>query len=203
MNRILFSALLAFVSVLLSMKLLDLPLASWIAGYLRTYGLDQDNTQVPDLLLITVVIMSVLCWTVYVLLRRRNIHDRLSTFCLVTGTVLPLSFVLKDFLKWVFGRVETRTWLSDRGAAGFHWFAGREGLSGFPSGHMLVYTPLLLALWHFYPRYRNYYGLAWSGLFLALIATQYHFLSDVIAGAYLGALLFLGVRHAYRRTGWR
>ena len=198
MNRIIFSALLALILVVLCMRLLDLPLAAWIAGYLRTYGLNEDNTQVPDLLLLTVAIMAVPSWMLYFHMLRKKIHDRLSMFCLITGTVLPVSFALKTFLKWVFGRMDTRTWLSDRSTVGFHWFAGADGYQGFPSGHMLVYTPLFLALWHFYPRYRRYYALAWSGLFVALIATQYHFLSDVIAGAYIGALVFLGARRAFR-----
>jgi membrane-associated phospholipid phosphatase len=194
MNRIFFSALLALVLVTLCIRFVDLPLAAWISGHLRTYGLDEDNTKVPDLLLITVAIMTSFSWIVYFSLVRRNIHDRRTVLCQVTGTVLPMSFALKTVLKWLFGRTETRAWLADPGMHGFHWFAGTEGLSGFPSGHMLVYSPLFLALWHFYPRYRRYYGLAWFGLGVALITTQYHFLSDVIAGAYIGALLFLGVR---------
>ena len=198
MQRIFFSTLLAFALVALCMRFVDLPLAAWISGHLRTYGLDEDNPKVPDLLLITVTIMTSLSWIVYFSLVRRNIHDRRTVVCQVMGTVLPLSFALKTVLKWLFGRTETRAWLADPGMPGFHWFAGKEGLSGFPSGHMLVYTPLFLALWHFYPRYRSYYGLAWFGLGVALIATQYHFLSDVIAGAYIGALLFLGVRRGLR-----
>ena len=198
MKRMVISALLTLVLVVVSLNLLDLLLASWVAGYLRVYGLNQENVQVPDLLLLSVAIISGLCWAAYFLFVRRHIHDRHSEFVLVTGTVLPLSFALKAFLKWVFGRTETRAWLSERGAVGFHWFAGTEGLSGFPSGHMLVYTPLLLSLWHFYPRYRRYYELAWAGLCVALIATQYHFLSDIIAGAYIGALVLLGTRRAYR-----
>lgn len=198
MNRIFFSALVALILVVLSMRLLDLPLASWTAGSLRTYGLGEDNIQVPDFLLVSVAIMTVLSWLVYFHLRRRHIHDRLSIFCRIAGTVLPLSFALKTFLKWLFGRNETRAWLSDRSRVDFHWFAGTDGFQGFPSGHMLVYTSLFLALWHFYPRYRLLYGLAWFCLGVALIATQYHFLSDVIAGAYIGALVFFGARRALR-----
>jgi membrane-associated phospholipid phosphatase len=198
MQRIFFSTLLAFVLVALCMRFVDLPLAALVSGHLKNYGLNADNTKVPDFLLITVAIMTSVSWIVYFSLVRRNIHDRRTDVCQVTGTVLPLAFVLKTVLKWLFGRTETRAWLADPAMPGFHWLAGTEGSSGFPSGHMLVYTPLFLALWHFFPRYRRYYGLAWIGLGVALISTQYHFLSDVIAGAYLGALLFLGVRHALR-----
>ena len=58
---------------------------------------------------------------------------------------------------------------------------------------MLVLTPLFIALWHFYPRYRLYYGIAGLCLGAALIVTEYHFLSDVIAGACIGAAVYLVV----------
>src|SRR5450830_1172451 len=115
MNRIFFSALLALVLVTLCIRFVDLPLAAWISGHLRTYGLDEDNTKVPDLLLITVAIMTSFSWIVYFSLVRRNIHDRRTVLCQVTGTVLPMSFALKTVLKWLFGRTETRAWLADPG----------------------------------------------------------------------------------------
>lgn len=192
------SALAALVLVVLSMRLLDLPLAAWFAGYLRSNALYARTSDIPDLLLITSLILTTLSWVGYFYLSGRNIHDRRTLFCQVTGTVLPLSFGLKTFLKWLFGRTETRTWLWDPNSYGFHWFAGMEGFRGFPSGHMLVFTPLFLALWHFYPRYRLYYGVVWFCLSAALIATDYHFLSDVLAGAYIGALVYLTVSRALR-----
>ncbi|HEX9137433.1 MAG TPA: phosphatase PAP2 family protein, partial [Nitrospirota bacterium] len=79
---------------------------------------------------------------------------------------------------------------------GFHWFIGGGDLNAFPSGHMSVLTPLIISLWRFYPRYRTFFlalGLALGG---ALIMTNSHFLSDVIAGAYLGLLVDF-----YTRTG--
>lgn len=172
------------------MRLLDLPLAAWIAEYLMTYAPYVKTSEIPDLLLITVAILTSLSWMVYFYLAHRNIHDQRTLFYRVMGTVLPLSFGVKTVLKWIFGRTETRTWLSDPSLYGFHWFNGTEGFQGFPSGHMLVFTPLFLALWYFYPRYRLYYGIVWFCLGIALITTEYHFLSDVLAGAYIGAVVY-------------
>lgn len=192
-KEIFFSAPAALILIVLCMRLLDLPLAAWIAGYLGSYAPHVKTSNIPDLLLVFVVILTSLSWMGYFYLVRRNIHDQRTLFCYVTGTVLPLSFGMKIVLKWLFGRTETRTWLSDPSLYGFHWFAGTEGFQGFPSGHMLVFTPLLLALWHFYPRYRLYYGIVWFCLGAALITTEYHFLSDVLAGAYIGAVVYLSV----------
>lgn len=197
-KEILFSALAALILVVLSMRLLDLPLAAWIAGYLMAYAPYVKTSNIPDLLLITVVILTSLSWMVYFYLAHRNIHDQRTLFCRVTGTVLPVSFGVKTVLKWIFGRTETRTWLSDPSLYGFHWFNGTEGFQGFPSGHMLVFTPLFMALWYFYPRYRLYYGVVWFCLGGALITTEYHFLSDVLAGAYIGAAVYLAVSRAVK-----
>jgi membrane-associated phospholipid phosphatase len=189
-KEIFFSALAALILIVLSMRLLDLPLAAWIAEYLMTYAPYVKTSEIPDLLFITVAILTSLSWMVYFYLAHRNIHDQRTLFYRVMGTVLPLSFGVKTVLKWIFGRTETRTWLSDPSLYGFHWFNGTEGFQGFPSGHMLVFTPLFLTLWYFHPRYRLYYGIVWFCLGIALITTEYHFLSDVLAGAYIGAVVY-------------
>jgi membrane-associated phospholipid phosphatase len=190
-KEIFYSTLTALILVVLTLLLLDIPLASWIAKYLMANAPYVRSSNLPDLLLITVVILTSLSWIVYFYLVRRQIHNKHKLFCRVAGTVLPLSFGIKIVLKWLFGRTETRTWLSNPSLYGFHWFAGTEGFQGFPSGHMLVLTPLFLALWHYYPRFRLYYGVIWFILGAALIMTEYHFLSDVLAGAYIGASIYL------------
>jgi len=192
-KEIFLSALAALILVVLCMWLLDLPLAVWIARHVGTYAPYVRTSNLPDHLLVIVVILTSLSWSAYFYLVRRNIYDQRTFLCRMTGTVLPLSFGIKTLLKWMFGRIETHTWLADPSLYGFHWFAGTEGFQGFPSGHMLVFTPLFLALWHFYPRHRLYYGVAWFGLGVALVTTEYHFLSDVLAGTYLGAVVYLAV----------
>jgi membrane-associated phospholipid phosphatase len=106
---------------------------------------------------------------------------------------------MKMILKWIFGRTEAHNWLFHPERYGFHWFAGSEGYLGFPSGHMMVFTPLFLALWDFFPRYRVYYVTVWLFLGIALIVTEYHFLSDVAAGIYVGILIYQLVVAALNR----
>jgi membrane-associated phospholipid phosphatase len=59
----------------------------------------------------------------------------------------------------------------------------------------------MTTLSYYYPRYRPIYlGLLWL-LALALIITDHHFLSDVLAGAVLGSVLaFITIKFA-RETG--
>jgi membrane-associated phospholipid phosphatase len=192
-KEITLSALGAITLIVLSIQLVDLPLATWIAEYVGTYLPYVRTANIQDQLLIIVVTLTSLSWMVYFYFAYQNIFDRRTFFCRISGTVLPISFGLKTILKWMFGRTETHTWLSDNSQYSFHWFAGTKGFQGFPSGHMLVFTPVFLALWHFYPRYRLYFGALWLCLGAALITTEYHFLSDVLAGVYIGMLVYLAV----------
>lgn len=191
-RNIFLSAIVVILFVVISIWWLDRPLAIWITEYVKTY-IPAATNNITDYLLIIVVILSSLSWAVYFYLLHRNIHNQSTTFSRITGTVLPLSFALKVILKWLFGRTETHLWLINPSLYGFQWFSSIKGFEGFPSGHMLVFTPLFLALWQFYPRYYLCYAAAWLGLALALLITEYHFLSDVVAGAYLGILLYLAV----------
>ncbi len=68
----------------------------------------------------------------------------------------------------------------------FRWLHGAGTYNGFPSGHMAVFTVLVIALCRFYPQYRSAFLGFLSVLALALIATDYHFRSDIIGGVYLG-----------------
>jgi membrane-associated phospholipid phosphatase len=186
----------AVVVVVISFLHLDAPLAIWIDLHVRSHGAFQIYTSnIPDLLLLSVIILSTLSWVGYFYLKGRGIQNIHRQFFLIMGTVLPLSFVLKTLLKMAFGRIETRIWLTDNSLDGMHWFAGGEGFDGFPSGHMLVFSTLFLALWKFYPRYRSACLVVWLALGSALILTNYHFLSDVLAGGYFGCLLYYSINY--------
>jgi membrane-associated phospholipid phosphatase len=147
----------------------------------------------PDFLLLAVVVGTFILWGAYLLRIRRGIDDIRTGFLRLAAWSVPLAFVLKTLLKQLFGRMNTRFWLFHQGGREFHWFRGEENYSGFPSGHMAVFTAFLASAWLFYPRQRP----VWLGLMLllgvALIVTDYHFLSDVLAGAYLGLMVTIGV----------
>jgi membrane-associated phospholipid phosphatase len=101
----------------------------------------------------------------------------------------PVSFAAKSLLKYIFGRITTREWLLAPQDLGFHWFNGGDRYTGFPSGHMVVITALVAIVWRFQPRFRSTYLVLLILLALSLVATNYHFLSDVIVGAYVGLLV--------------
>ena len=100
--------------------------------------------------------------------------------------------MIKDQLKFIFGRTWPETWVQDNpsfirdGVYGFHFMHGGGGYQSFPSGHMAATCAVISVLWVWYPRSR------WLGAFAAiavgagLVGANYHFLSDVIAGAFVG-----------------
>ena len=63
-----------------------------------------------------------------------------------------------------------------------------DAFGSFPSGHTDQATAILSILWVFYPRWRSVYAGALFLLAFALILGEWHFLSDVIAGGFIGTL---------------
>jgi membrane-associated phospholipid phosphatase len=104
-------------------------------------------------------------------------------------------------LKHLFGRMNTRAWLENPVDRSFHWFHGGGEYSSFPSGHMAVFTTLAVACWLIFPKYRAACLAAIVGLGIALIATDNHFLSDVIAGGYLGLVVLVGTDRSLEILG--
>ncbi len=149
------------------------------------------SANIPDFLFPLVCLITAAGWTGYFHLARRGIQNKHTRFFLLVANTIPLTFFLKSALKFLFGRITTRLWLRHPHLQEFHWFHGIGNYTGFPSGHMAVFTALALALAKFYPAHKSLYLGFLGALALALIVTNYHFISDIIAGAYLGLLIHL------------
>ena len=179
--------------VIISYEFLDERIALWIDRLLRSHGLHSLYTsRVPNLLLPAVLVLSGVMWVLYLRGVRRGERDGHSTFFLLTGTALPATYVVKLALKHVFGRMGPRAWLGNPTDPSFHWFQGGGNLTGFPSGHMAVFTTLAVACWLFFPKARAACLAGIVALGVALIATGQHFLSDLIAGGYIGWVVLVG-----------
>jgi membrane-associated phospholipid phosphatase len=120
---------------------------------------------------------------------------------------LLLAKLVRDPLKFVFGRTwplyHTPSLIHD-GVYGFNFFhAGRE-FESFPSGHTASVCALVVVLWLCYPQFRLIYAGAIAAMAFPLVVANYHFVSDVIAGAFIGsstALLAVSVWEAWNRRG--
>lgn len=113
-----------------------------------------------------------------------------------------VALVMKDQLKFVFGRVWPEShpiigvdnypsFISNH-VFGFFPFHGGTSYGSFPSGHATAITTPMAVLWAKVPRYR----VLWAGLILVvaagLIAADFHFVSDVMAGFFLGMTVAAG-----------
>ncbi len=185
-------SLLPLAAVLVCIAFLDRGIALAVMRMLRSSSvLHRATADMPDLLLLVVCAGTAFMWVAYFFLARRNGHNERTRFLRLAATATPIAFVAKDLLKFVFGRINTRAWLKGGGPIDFQFFHGTGDRSGFPSGHMMVFTAFFAAVWHYYPRHRPLAAVFLLLLGAALIATDYHFLSDVIAGAYAGVLVTL------------
>jgi membrane-associated phospholipid phosphatase len=171
----------------------DIPLALSVKGlFTNSTTWSKYASDIPDALFYVVCATTLVSFVCYLVRTKKQIFDRATRCLLLVTFVVPISYGLKALLKFVFGRVNTRVWLENPELYGFHWFHGGSFGTGFPSGHMAVFTALIAALWRFYPRYKPFYLIFSLLLATALIATNYHFLGDVVGGAYLGIFVEAG-----------
>jgi membrane-associated phospholipid phosphatase len=93
------------------------------------------------------------------------------------------------------GRYWPETWhdnnpsLIGTGAYGFHPFEVGDDVGSFPSGHSARIAGFFSVFWLTMPRGRWLYAILALPMLLSLIAMNYHFVGDVVAGTTLGALV--------------
>ncbi len=93
------------------------------------------------------------------------------------------------------GRYWPETWrdnnpsLIGTGAYGFHPFQVGDDIGSFPSGHATRISAFAAVFWLTLPRGRWLYAILAVPMLVALVAMDYHFVGDVIAGAILGSIV--------------
>jgi membrane-associated phospholipid phosphatase len=93
------------------------------------------------------------------------------------------------------GRYWPDTWhdynpsLIGTGAYGFHPFQFGDDIGSFPSGHAARISAFAVVFWLGMPRGRWLYAIVAVPMLIALVAMNYHFVGDIIAGFVLGAIV--------------
>jgi membrane-associated phospholipid phosphatase len=80
-------------------------------------------------------------------------------------------------------------WFGRHRADGFHPFHGGLDFGSFPSGHTAAICAVAAILWIYLPMYRALYTAGVAAISILLLAGDFHFLSDVIAGAFVSVSL--------------
>jgi membrane-associated phospholipid phosphatase len=185
------------IAVTASYLWLDRPIAYLAHEGLQRFNLFDKLMLIPDAL----VPLSVVAFMALGLrgLTGRKL-SRFQSVMLLCGLSLTAALVAKSELKLAFGRTWPETWIRNNlsfirdGAYGFHPFHGGPGYASFPSGHMTVICTVMTVLWICYPAYRRVYAICAAAVAVGLVGANFHFLSDVIAGGFLGLSVgWLGV----------
>lgn len=117
-----------------------------------------------------------------------------------------IAIALKEQLKFLFGRTWPETWTGNNPSYikdGVYGFFPLKGLGGgrsyhaFPSGHMTAVTVAAVSIGLNWPRWRRVAAVPVGLVALGMIGANYHWVSDLIAGTFLGA----GVAVAAHRLG--
>lgn len=133
----------------------------------------------------------ILVWAgVWVLLGRAL--SRCQSVLLLCALSYVTSAAVNNQLKFAFGRMWPETWVNNNpslihdGAYGFAPFHGGPGFASFPSGHATAICSVMAALWLCLPRWRAVYAVCVAAVVIGLLGADYHFVSDILAGAFVG-----------------
>jgi membrane-associated phospholipid phosphatase len=182
------SLVLTTIAVVISYLWFDRPIAFLAHNVFRQYEIFERLTRLPEPLVV-IAVLALFGLGLYGLTGRAL--SRLQTVILLCGVSLIVTEAIKIQLKFVFGRTWPETWrgnpsLIHDGVYGFNPFHGGSAYGSFPSGHAAAICAVISVLWLCYPKYRWLYGLCVATVAIGLIGANYHFLSDVIAGGFLG-----------------
>jgi membrane-associated phospholipid phosphatase len=187
---------LAALAVVICFNWFDRPLALFVHGQLP-HGprkVAEPLTYIPNPLIWIAAIGFVVLGLVG--LKGRSL-SKMQSVLLVCSVSLIVAETIKNELKFVFGRTWPETWYQDNpsfisdGVYGFNWFHGGQGYASFPSGHMAAICAVVSVCWIYYPQLRAIYSIIILTVLVGLLGADLHFLSDCIAGAFLGASIGL------------
>ncbi|MEW6255704.1 MAG: phosphatase PAP2 family protein [Pseudomonadota bacterium] len=184
----------SIVLVAIGYLFLDQPLSRFAHTVIGRHDMVRAFQTYPQYLSQLSVVLIVVLGLVRVF---RGALGRLSLTAFAAGLSLVCASTIGNHLKYVFGRTWPETFVQNNpsfiqdGVYGFFSFHGGEGWASFPSGHTLAAVSFLTVPAIAYPRARVACGLLVLLEALALWAQNYHFFSDIVAGACLGGAVAL------------
>ena len=201
-----YGGMATLLTVLGCISWLDLPTATWI----HARGLDS-YLWMRHFLDFPVIVGPIAALWLFVFAVRRNFKppaaDERAWF-VISATMLA-SLEAKDILKIIFGRTWpremhpltlhsgdpdamfdtiSRGYIND-GVHGFYWLSGAsKTFAAFPSGSTTALVATLVPIALLYPRTRTAIATFIAISVTAFVLTNTHFISDTIAGIYLGGI---------------
>jgi membrane-associated phospholipid phosphatase len=178
-------AVVSAVLAALCIVAIDQPLARWLAGYEPSSFWDRSveilewTIGLPVFKFMSSFVL-VIGMLVTLSVRRWRAHAPVWT--LLAGTHVISRFVTNQ-IKDATGRLRPREWLANGGDT-FLW----DGGVAFPSGHVVLFASIVIPLAIVAPRTRPLLAIV-AFMMAARVAVNAHFVSDVIGGVTLVALI--------------
>ena len=194
------------VLVVLSIAFIDRPVARFVHDQLLNVPAATEIARLP----VTFVLVPVLALGAggAALAAGARMAEVLRVGGLAMASFL-LGDLLKSALKFGFGRTWPETWVHDNASFirdGVYRFApmhGGQQFASFPSGHMTAAASVLAVAWMVAPWGRPLWALALAMAAATLLLMNFHFVSDVIAGGFLGVASAVVVTKLAARRRWR
>ncbi len=188
----LYALFICITLVIICYFFIDKPIAFWAYhAQLRQINGLHEAQQLSEIFFVLVPLIYI-----YIFLRfcygKHNYHDHALMLC---AHAYVITTAMKSVFKFIFGRYWPMTFVNDNpsliedGAYGFNYFHLGSAYQSFPSGHTAVIFTGATVVWLLYPRLRWLSVIACALVVIGLIANYYHFVSDIIAGAFLGIIV--------------
>ncbi len=180
-------------AVVVSMLYIDRPVASYMSEHTRPLGLLRWTVELhrwADEASLVIIVCCALLAAAAPQHRPRS-HGLTATLFLTACTVI-MTRAIKDQLQLAFGRTWPETWVDDNPSFirdqvfRFDFFRGGEAYSSFPSGTTATITAMFAVMWFWYPRGRPLYATVIGLVVATLITSDFHFVSDILAGGFIG-----------------
>lgn len=192
---------LCAICVWIAYEAIDKPVALWAyANQLKQFHNFDIFVHIPE------AIMGFL-FVIYPFLVIRFCMFKFSYFdraLLAAANSSAIAYFMVTPLKVIFGRYNPKAFMGhfprflNQHLYGFNFFHLGSAFASFPSGHTAVAVAALTALAITYPIWRLFAMVMSILVMTGLVVTNYHFVGDVIGGAFLGAItayfttLFMG-----------
>lgn len=139
----------------------------------------------------------VISFIAFVALRWMKLTDRANQ-ALLFFLAVAVSGLGVDILKHLFGRARPKLLFSDD-EFGFGYFRGNHATISFPSGHATTIAAVAVTIAIIAPRWRIPVLAVALWIAATRVLINAHYLSDVIAGVYFGAVVAVWLAHVFQR----
>ena len=177
------------VAVTIAFQWLDRPISTFMHIHFPQQREFDALTHIPDPF-IPIAVLIFVAIGLYVL--SGFVLSKAPATALLCALSAIVAEATKAQLKYAFGRTWPDTWIQNNpsfirdNVYGFNFFHGGSGYASFPSGHLSLTGAVVSVLWIAYPKFRPLYALIVLAVVVGLIGANYHFLSDIIAGGFVG-----------------